>query len=198
MHDRTHAAAAIVHASSTESDSETASSVAKTPKWANYHAKMAGEFPSPFRGDDDPLARQINKFVEKLDMLRPEKGGPAFLGKSPALTYAYPDVKNITVPQAMGDLDQVLDDVVGLFEGAPNWGNPLTMCNVIPQSNTAAVVASMLSQVFSANILEGNMPGTSIVPSWRRRAWSRTCLAGLRSTAARSTLMAAVAAGPTA
>lgn len=155
MHDRTHAAAAIAHAASTERDSETPSSAARSPKWAKYHAKMAGEFPSPFRGDDDPLARQINTFVEKLDMLRPEKGGPAFLGKNPALTYAYPDVKNITVPQAMGDLDQVLDDVVKLFEGAPNWGNPLTMCNVIPQSNTAAVVASMLSQVFSANILEG-------------------------------------------
>lgn len=153
MHDRTNAAAAIAHAASTESDAAAAS--APAPKWAKYHAKMAGEFPSPFRGDDDPLARQINKFVEKLDMLRPEKGGPAFLGKNPALAYAYPDVKNITVPQEMGDLDRVLDDVVGLFEGAPNWGNPLTMCNVIPQSNTAAVVASMLSQVFSANILEG-------------------------------------------
>jgi glutamate/tyrosine decarboxylase-like PLP-dependent enzyme len=55
----------------------------------------------------------------------------------------------------MGDLDTVLDDVVKLFDGAPNWGNPLTMCNVIPQSNTAAIIASMLSQVFSANILEG-------------------------------------------
>jgi glutamate/tyrosine decarboxylase-like PLP-dependent enzyme len=42
-----------------------------------------------------------------------------------------------------------------MFEGLPNWGDPLTMCNVIPQSNTAAIVASMLSQVFSANILEG-------------------------------------------
>ncbi|MGY4398838.1 L-2,4-diaminobutyrate decarboxylase [Sphingomonas sp. UYAg733] len=154
MYDRTHASAAIAHASSVDDAIETDPSP-NPPKWAKYHAKMASEFPSPFRGEDDPLARQIGKFVEKLDMLRPKKGGPAFLGTNPALTYSYPDVKNITVPQAMGDLDAVLDDVVKLFEGAPNWGNPLTMCNVIPQSNTAAVVASMLSQVFSANILEG-------------------------------------------
>jgi L-2,4-diaminobutyrate decarboxylase len=88
-------------------------------------------------------------------MLRPEKGGPAFLGKSGALKYKYPDVKNVKIPEKMGDLDAVLDDVVGLYEGAANWGNPLTMCNVIPQPNTAAVIASMLSQVFPANILEG-------------------------------------------
>ena len=125
------------------------------PKWAKYHTDMASEFPSPYRGTDDPLAHQIEKFVERLDKLRPEKGGPAFLGKSGALAYKYPAVKNVKIPEKMGDLDAVLDDVVNLFEGAVNWGNPLTMCNVIPQPNTAAVIASMLSQVFPANILEG-------------------------------------------
>jgi L-2,4-diaminobutyrate decarboxylase len=127
----------------------------KAPKWAKYHTDMASEFPSPFRGKRDPLAHQIEKFVERLDMLRPEPGGPAYRGKSGALTYTYPEVKDIAINQKMGDLDAVLDDVIALFEGAPNWGNPLTMCNVIPQSNTAAIIASMLSQVFSANILEG-------------------------------------------
>ena len=90
-----------------------------------------------------------------LDKLRPEKGGPAYLGGSGALSYKYPDVKNVEISQEMGDLDAVLDEVVKMFEGAPNWGNPLTMCNVIPQANTAAIIASMLAQVFSVNILEG-------------------------------------------
>ena len=125
------------------------------PKWAKYRTEMASEFPSPFRGTKDPLAEQIGKFVSRLDQLRPEEGGPAFLGKSGALTYEYPAVKNIEINEEMSDLDTVLDDVVKLFEGAPNWGNPLTMCNVIPQANTAGIIASMLSQVFSANILEG-------------------------------------------
>jgi len=128
----------------------------QAPNWAKYHTEMASEFPSPFRDEKgDPLAEQIEKFVEKLDKLRPAKGGPAYLGKSGALAYKYPDVKNIAINQKMGDLDDVLDDVVELFEGAPNWGSPLAMCNVIPQANTAAIIASMLSQVFSANILEG-------------------------------------------
>ncbi len=71
------------------------------------------------------------------------------------MAYKFPDVKNVAIPDKMGDLDKVLDDVVNLFEGAVNRGNPLTICNVIPQPNTAAVIASMLSQVFPANILEG-------------------------------------------
>lgn len=127
----------------------------KAPRWAKYRTEMASEFPSPFRGGKDALALQIEKFVEKLDDLRPEKGGPAFLGESGALTYTYPEVKNVEISQGMGDLDTVLDEVVKLFQGAPNWGNPLTMCNVSPQSNTAAIIASMLSQVFAPNLLEG-------------------------------------------
>lgn len=128
---------------------------ASAPKWAKFRTDMAGEFPLPYRGGKDPLAAQIGKFVEKLDLLRPEKDGPAYLGDDAALAYSYPEVKNVSINQAMGDLDGVLDEVVDLFQGAPNWGSPLTMCNVIPQANTAAIIASMLSQVFSMNILEG-------------------------------------------
>jgi len=127
----------------------------QAPRWAKYRSKLAGEFPSPYRGTRDPLAQEIEKMVEKLDRLRPEPGGPAYLGDSGALAYSYPEVKNVEINQEMGDLDTVLNEVVQLFNGAPNWASPLTMCNVNPQSNTAAIMASMMSQVFAANILEG-------------------------------------------
>ena len=127
----------------------------KAPKWAKYRAEMASEFPSPYRGKKDPLAKQIKTFVEKLDQLRPKKGGPAYLGDSSELDYTYPEVKKVEISQKRGDLDEVLDEVVKLFHGAPNWASPLTMCNVSPQGNTAAVIASMLAQVFAANTLEG-------------------------------------------
>ena len=125
------------------------------PKWAKYRSQMASEFPSPYRGVEDPLAREIGKFVEKLDQLRPEEGGPAYLGDDGTLAYTYPWVKNVKINQEMGNLDLVLEDVVKLFQGAPNWASPLTMCNVNPQANTAALIASMMAQVFAANILEG-------------------------------------------
>ncbi len=125
------------------------------PLWAKYRTKMAGEFPSPFRSTKHALAGQVETFLEKLDQLRPEENGSAYLGASGDLAYAYPWVKNVAIRQEMGDLDAVLDDVVSLFQGAPNWGSPLTLCNVNPNSNTAALLASMMSQVFAANILEG-------------------------------------------
>ncbi len=124
------------------------------PKWAKYKAMMAGEFPSPFRGQKDELAHQLEHFVEKIDRLRPEKDGPAYLGTKPALTYSYPGVKNIAVPEKMSKIDAVIDDVIELYQGVPNFGSPLAMFNVAPQANTAAIIASMLGQVFPSNFLE--------------------------------------------
>ena len=116
----------------------------EAPRWAKYRTKMAGEFPSPYRSTKDPLARQVKVFVEKLDKLRPDENGPAYLGASGELAYTYPGIKNVEIRQEMGDLDTVLDEVVNLFHGAPNWGSPLTMCNVNPNSNMAAIMASMM------------------------------------------------------
>lgn len=127
---------------------------ADAPKWAKYKAMMTSEFPSPFRGEKDELAHQLDHFVEKLDRLRPEKGGPAYLGTKPALTYSYPEVKNIAVGEEMSKIDDVIDDVIELYQGVPNFGSPLSMFNVAPQPNTAAIIASMLGQVFPSNYLE--------------------------------------------
>jgi L-2,4-diaminobutyrate decarboxylase len=134
--------------------SEDGTAHADAPKWAQYKAMMASEFPSPFRAETDELAHQLNHFVEKIDRLRPEKGGPAYLGTKPALTYSYPEVKNITVGEKMSKIDDVIDDVIDLYQGVPNFGSPLSMFNVAPQPNTAAIIASMLGQVFPSNYLE--------------------------------------------
>lgn len=155
MNDVSPVAAAVDDATAMGGWPAGAAAGAPAPHWARYRAEMAGEFPSPYRGTHDTLARQIEKFVEKLDRLRPDKEGPAYLGDSGALDYTYPEVKDVAIGHEMGNLDAVLDDVVKLFHGAPNWASPLTMCNVNPQGNTAAIIASMMSQVFAANILDG-------------------------------------------
>lgn len=51
-------------------------------------------------------------------------------------------------------MTEVLNDVISTFEGLPNWGHPLNMSNICPQENYAAIAASMLTQIFSPNILE--------------------------------------------
>lgn len=125
------------------------------PQWAKYRQIMTGEFPSPFRGADDPLAQSMMKAIEKIDNLRPEKGGPAYLGSSSQLTYDYPNVKNATIKAEPQDLESVMDDTINLFQGMPNVASPLTMANVWPQPNTASIIASIFPLIFMPNIIEG-------------------------------------------
>ena len=125
------------------------------PQWAKYRQIMTGDFPSPFRGSDDPLAQAIMKAIQKIDNLRPEKGGPAYLGSSSKLTYEYPDVKAASIKPDPQDLDSVMEDTINLFQGMPNVASPLTMANVWPQPNTASIIASIFPLIFMPNIIEG-------------------------------------------
>jgi glutamate/tyrosine decarboxylase-like PLP-dependent enzyme len=125
------------------------------PKWARYRTEMLSAFPSPTRSASDPLAAAIGQAVRLIDQLRPEPLGPAYLGRNPALAIDFDAVHAARIPADMSDPAAVVESVVGLFEGAPNWGHPLTMCNVVPQPNTVAILAAMLAQVYSLNILEG-------------------------------------------
>jgi len=126
------------------------------PQWAKFKKEMLSSFPSPYRGVKDSLADGIDLAVRELDKLKPEKnGGSAFLGTNSALTIDFENVKNSTLNPKMSSSDEVIKQVIKLFEGMPNWGHPLTMNNVNPQGNTAAIIASILSEIFAPNIIEG-------------------------------------------
>ncbi|MGB2867652.1 MAG: aspartate aminotransferase family protein [Bacteroidota bacterium] len=102
------------------------------------------------------MADGIDDAIRELDKLKPEKaGGAAYLGTNPALTIDFENVKNSSLHPKMSTSGEVIKQVIMLFEGLPNWGHPLTMCNVNPQGNSAAIVAAILSEVFAPNILEG-------------------------------------------
>lgn len=96
--------------------------VEDAPKWAAYRKIQVKEFPSPFRGTVDPLADTIASAVKKMDQLKPDAatGGPVFLGTDSSLKYTYPEVKNVKMPEKGESIDQVIDEVVDLFQGAPN------------------------------------------------------------------------------
>ena len=126
------------------------------PPWAKFRAEMLQSFPSPYRGEKDSLADGIDDAIRQLDKLKPKKsGGAAFLGTNPELTIDFENVKNSSLNPKMSTSGEVIKQVIKLFEGLPNWGHPLTMNNVNPQGNTAAIVAAILSEVFAPNILEG-------------------------------------------
>lgn len=64
-------------------------------QWAKYREEMCSAFPSAFSDDNDPLSKSIAKAIEHLNKLRPNDGGPAYLGQNPALTIDFDKVKDI-------------------------------------------------------------------------------------------------------
>ena len=124
-------------------------------RWAQYRQNMLSAFPAYHKEGHDPLVTAMTQAVKQLNNLRPTATGPAYLGQESALNIDFDHVKSIKMPEKMGDADVVIGETIELFEGLPNWGHPLTMCNVIPQANTASIIAAVLSEIFSPNILEG-------------------------------------------
>ncbi len=113
-------------------------------------------FASPFRGaQDDSLAAAIGDAVKAINALKPaHQDSGAFLGDNAALTVDLQALRSARLKDKGESLHTVIRQVVDTFEGLPNWGHPLNMNNICPQENIAAIVASMLTQVFSPNILE--------------------------------------------
>lgn len=124
------------------------------PKWALYRQVMTNEFPLPVKGPDR-LKEVVIKGMDLLNDLKNGPDGPVFLGKDSKLQFQYPEVKNQKIAQKGMPIDDVIKEVVHMFEGGPNWGHPLTMENVLPNGNTAGIAASMLSQIYAPNIMEG-------------------------------------------
>lgn len=132
-----------------------ASNQSKAP-WAKFRSEMLKSFPSPYSGEKDSLAEGINQAIRELDKLKPGNvGESAFLGTNPSLVIDFENVKNSTLNAKMSTSEDVIKQVIKLFEGLPNWGHPLTMNNVNPQGNTAAVIAAILSEIYAPNTLEG-------------------------------------------
>ena len=128
------------------------------PDWTKTWLEMRNAFPSPYRPPaKDPLAEEIEKAIALLDNLKPEYPGPAYLGPGPTDPEGpnYAETERAKLGDKLANVSDVVQKSVQLFEGLPNWNHPLTMPNVIPPANIAAIIAAMMTDVFSPNIIEG-------------------------------------------
>lgn len=105
--------------------------------------------------DDDTFAFIMSEAIKAINSLKPEsKNSCAFLSENGNLTVSRQSADKVVLKFKGETLEQVLADIISTFEGLPNWGHPMNMSNICPQQNYAAIAASMLTQIFSPNILE--------------------------------------------
>ncbi len=113
-------------------------------------------FSSPFHDESNTaFAQLISDAVRGINSLKPsDRNSSSFLGENPDLTVSRASAQKAVLKPKGEPFSQVLNDIISTFEGLPNWGHPLNMSNICPQENYAAIAASMLTQIFSPNILE--------------------------------------------
>lgn len=89
--------------------------------------------------------------------MKHEPGGLSLLGDGPFSPEGprYQDARSAELAAEMQTLNETITQSVDLFKGLSNWNHPLTMPNVIPPANIAAMTAAMLTEVFSPDIIEG-------------------------------------------
>jgi glutamate/tyrosine decarboxylase-like PLP-dependent enzyme len=125
------------------------------PRWCKMRADMRRAFPSYYSaGAEDPLAEMVGHAIRHLDALKPGRPGPAYLGTKNA-DPDYDKAKRAELAPQVANVEDVIERSVDLFQGLVQWNHPLTMPNVIPPANLAAIIAAMMTEVFSPNIIEG-------------------------------------------
>jgi len=130
-------------------------------RWRNLLKSIQSSFPSPWKeeGNDQVFENTFLSAVSQLNkmkhprMYQEQKAWQGYLG-DPALP-DYSQCRNVQFEEHIKPLPDVIKELVGFFNGMPNWNHPQTMCNVVPPPNTASIIGSTLCQVFSPNILEG-------------------------------------------
>jgi len=130
-------------------------------KWRSLLKDIQKSFPSPWKeeGDDQIFENTFLNAVAELNkmkhprMYQEQKAWQGYLGDPDLPDYS--KCKDVQFGNKMKPLNEVIEELVGFFNGMPNWNHPQTMCNVVPPPNTASIIGSTLTQVFSPNILEG-------------------------------------------
>ncbi len=125
------------------------------PEWVKIRSDMTNAFPAYHAVEGvDPFAKDVGEAINQLSKLKPKANGPAYLGDDPKGPY-YGDVTSAKLPEKRSTLEEVNQKAVDLFTGMPNWNHPLTMPNVIPPANKAGIIAAMMTDLYSPNIIEG-------------------------------------------
>ena len=134
----------------------------KSKKWRQKLKGLQAAFPSPWKevGKDQIFENTFLNAVALLDEMKhsrvyqDQKAWQGFLG-DPVLP-DYSSSKDVQLEDHMQPLEEVIEELLGFFNGMPNWNHPQNMANVVPPANTAAIIGQTLCSIYNPNILEGD------------------------------------------
>jgi glutamate/tyrosine decarboxylase-like PLP-dependent enzyme len=143
-------------------DDEVEELVGFSSEWRERMKILQSAFPSPWREakKDQIFENTFLNAVALLDKMKhgrvyqDQKAWQGYLG-DPALP-DYSKSKDVQLNENMQPLEEVIEELVSYFNGMANWNHPQTMWNVVPPSNTAAIIGTTLCSIFNPNILEGD------------------------------------------
>lgn len=125
------------------------------PKWLQTRQVLSSSFfPSPYKGVSDSFRSEVDSALAQLEDMKQTKGGPAYLGTEFGLP-DYSDVNEAEIPEQVSTLQDVVSDMLELFEGMVNTAHPLSQPNVLPPANKASIIATLFANYFSQNFIEG-------------------------------------------
>lgn len=147
--------AAVSHAAAASTDSETVSS--QIPAWERTRTDMARGFPSFYADPEDNFRSTIDTTLRRMESLRQQTpAGPVHYGQNTPFWTHEEGRDSATLPAERSDLNAVLADVVGLFDGVNNVAHPLFQYNVICHPNKAAIAAGLVANYASPNYISGH------------------------------------------
>lgn len=125
-----------------------------TPEWARQRCSLANAFPIHNGTTLHHFATEAYHTLSQLPAFKPRPDGAAYLGH-PSSAPDYTSCMNATLQHHGHSLSDVMQDSIALFDGMHNLAHPLTMPNVIPPPNKAAILSSMMASTFGANLVHG-------------------------------------------
>jgi glutamate/tyrosine decarboxylase-like PLP-dependent enzyme len=130
-------------------------------KWRQMLHHIQEGFPSPWRENEKDKSFE-NSFINTIAAANRLKHNRFHEGQSALKSYLgspdlpdYSHCKAARLKQEYTPHEQVLEKMIHFFVGMPNWGHPMTMCNVNPPGNIASIIGGSIAQLFNPDIIEG-------------------------------------------
>ena len=139
------------------------------PRYRDLLGQIKLAFPQPTsdRIHDAYFSRLVLHSLDQIDRM---KGESPFLGRRGRTDYEA--AQRRTLPEEMGDVEDVISDVMGYLEGIAIWGHPHTQENVVPPTTIPSIVGMMAAAIYNPNVIwdeyshrvaEAEVEATSIV-----------------------------------